>query len=213
MSKITNLQCCLSFMLLNQSMTSYVFFHWFKLSLYLTSLFTACIINLLNLPSSFLAGFISCTDGLFCKFSLWSFSMIKQLLSPLMSMRCSTYLSFRMFVLLMLIFFFMLLFDFLYVEVMELFKKVLYWPLLNLYMLLVLSANVIVLSDLLIIFISSWSFFWNCFFVFLVKARSLVKQSNPFQTVQVCSLFPGILLILVRTIKFDFFFLFPRCSR
>ena len=143
------------------------FFHWLKLSLCLSSLFTACIINLLNLPSSFLAGFISCTDRLFCKFSLWSFNMIKQLLLPLMSMHCRIYLSFRMFLLLMLIFFFMLLFDFLCVEVMELFKKVLYWPLLNLYMLLVLSANVIVLSDVLIIFISCWSFFWNCFFAFL----------------------------------------------
>ena len=139
MSKITNLQCCLSFILLNQSMTSSVFFHWFKLILCLSSLLTACIINLLNLPSSFLAGFISRTDGLFWKFSLWSFSMIKQLLSPLMSMRCSTSLSFRIFLPLMLILFLMLLFEFLYVEVIELFKRVLYWSLLNLYMLLVLS--------------------------------------------------------------------------
>ena len=88
-----------------KSMTSSVFFHWFKLTSCLSSLFTACIINLLNLRSSFFARFISRTDGLFWKFSLWSFSVIKQLLAPSMSMRCSTFLSFRIFLPLMLIFF------------------------------------------------------------------------------------------------------------
>ena len=127
MAKIKNLQCYLSFILLNQSMTSSVFFLWFKLSLYLSSLFTVCIINLLKLPSSFLARSISCTDGLFWTFSLWSFSVIKQLLSPLMSRRCSTSLSFRMFLPLMLILFLMLLLGFWYVEVREVFKKILYW--------------------------------------------------------------------------------------
>ena len=72
MSKITNLESYFWFILLNQSMTSSVFFHWFKLNLCLSSLSIACIINLLNLSSSFLAGFISCTDELFWKFSLWS---------------------------------------------------------------------------------------------------------------------------------------------
>ena len=128
-------------------MTSSVFFHWFKLKLCLSSLFIIpSIINLLNLLSSFLAGFISCTNGLFWKFSLSSFSVIKQLLYPLMSMCCSTSLSFKMFLPLVLTFCSILLFHFLYVEVMELFKSILYQSLLSLYMLLVLSANVIVLS-------------------------------------------------------------------
>ena len=126
MSKITNLQSCFSFMLLNQSMAFSVIFHWFKLNLCLSPLFIARIINLLNLPSLFLVWFISHTDRVFWKFSSWSFSVIKRLLSPLMSMLCRTSLSFKMFLPLMLIFFLIMLFDFLYVKVMELFKSLLY---------------------------------------------------------------------------------------
>ena len=174
-------------------MSSSVFFHWLMLSLCLSSLLTACIINLLNLPSSFLAGCNSRTDGLFWKFSLWSFSVIKQLLSPLMSMRFITSLSFRMF--LPLIFFLMLMFDFLYVEVMELFKRVLYWSLLNLYMFLVLFANVIVLSDVLIIFISCWNFFWNWFFTFL-NFMTFTKAVKSFSDGTRSFTFPGHLVDL-----------------
>ena len=43
-----------------------------------------------------------------------------------------------------------------------------------------------------------------------VLLRSSLKQSSPPQTVRVRSLFPGTLLILIRTIPFDFSFLFPR---
>lgn len=62
--------------------------HWFTFNLCLTSLLIASvinIINLLNLWSSLLAGFIGHTNGLSWKFPLWSFKVMKQLLSPLMS--------------------------------------------------------------------------------------------------------------------------------
>ena len=85
---------------------------FFMFNLCLSSLFIASIINLLNLPSSFLARFIIHTDGLFWKFSLWSLSLMKQLLSLLMSMRRNASLSFEIFFPLMLILFLMLLFNF-----------------------------------------------------------------------------------------------------
>ena len=147
---------------------------------FMSKFFVYCLYNKFTQLSKFIfTRVISRTDGFFWKFLLWSFSVIKQLLSPLMPMRCITSLSFRMLLPLMLIFFLMLLFEFLCVEVMELFKRVLYWSLLNLYMLPVLSANVIVLSDVLIIFISCWSFFWNWSFTFL-NFTFFTKAIKPF---------------------------------
>ena len=63
---------------------------------------------------------------------------------------------------------------------MELFKSILHWSLLKLHMLLVLSANVIVLSDVLINFISCWrvetkSSLANLLFL---KLRTSIHQSK-----------------------------------
>ena len=93
-----------------------------------------------------------------------------------------------MFLPMMLIFYSVLLFDFLNVEIMEFLKSMLYWCLLNLYMLLVLYANVIVLSDILIIFISCWRFFWKWFFTFL---NFEFFSKEPFLNGTSSSTFPG----------------------
>ena len=77
---------------------------------------------------------------------LWLLTAIKQFLSLFMSMHCSTSF-FSTFLLLM----FILLFSFSHMGVLQLFKNVLYWSLLNLYVLLVLTANVIVLLGFILL--------------------------------------------------------------
>ena len=67
---------------------------------------------------------------------------------------------------LMLILFFMLLFVFLYVDVIAFLRILTYSSLVNRYMLDDLSANVKVLSDWFIFFMSSFSWFWSWFFTF-----------------------------------------------
>lgn len=143
-----------------------MFFRWFMFNFCLISLFKAFIIHLLNLPTSFL-GFICRNDGLFWKFSLWSLRAMRQLISPLMSMLCSTSLSFKKFPLLILIFFLMLLFGYLLWKLRS--SLMAYCiGLCLICMLLVLSGNVIVLSDLLIIFMSFASIFKKWFRNFLI---------------------------------------------
>ena len=82
---VLKLQFCLFLMLLNQLMTSLVFFHWLSLVAFRRFIFILSSIVLLILPSSFFDGFSRRIFGLFKKFSLWSFSVMKQLLLPLIN--------------------------------------------------------------------------------------------------------------------------------
>ena len=139
-----NLWKCFSFILLKHPLVASMFFRWFMLNFCLISLFMAFIIHLLNLPTSFLEGFICHNDGLFWKFSLWSLRVMRQLISLLMSMLCNTSLSFKNFPLLTLIFFLMLLFGYLSWKLQS--NLIVYCTGLCLIcMLFVLSGNVIVL--------------------------------------------------------------------
>ena len=61
-SKITNMWMCFSFIILNQSMISSIYFLWFNLVFCLNPFFIASVIDLLHLPTSFLAGLTSRTD-------------------------------------------------------------------------------------------------------------------------------------------------------
>ena len=97
MSNTTNLHKCLLQILLNQSITVSVFLHRFKPIASRMFLFAVSKIALLICPNSFFAGFMSLTVGLLLKFSLWSFRVIKLLLSPFISNRFSTSLSLKIF--------------------------------------------------------------------------------------------------------------------
>ena len=70
---------CLVFssILPNQSITFYVFRHWFTLKIVLICVFILSKINLLIFPESLFAGLISRPFGLFSKFSLWFLREIK----------------------------------------------------------------------------------------------------------------------------------------
>ena len=153
-----NLWRCFSFILLKHPLVASMFFRWFMLNFCLISLFMAFIIHLLNLPTSFLEGFICHNDGLFWKFSLWSLRVMRRLISLLMSMLCNTSLSFKNFPLLTLIFFLMLLFGYLSWKLQS--NLIAYCTGLCLIcMLFVLSGNVIVLPDVLMILMSFASIF------------------------------------------------------
>ena len=97
MSNTTNSHKCLLRILLNQSITVSVFLHWFKPIASRMFLFAVSKIALLICPNSFFAGFMSLTVGLLLKFSLWSFRVIKLLLSPFISNRFSTSLFLKIF--------------------------------------------------------------------------------------------------------------------
>ena len=121
MSNTTNLHKCLLQIPLNQSITAFVFLHWFKPITSRMFLFVAPKIALLIRPNSFFAGFMSLNVGFLLKFSLWSFRVIKLLFSPFTSNRFSTSLFYKICFPSTLIYFFMLLLAFLYFEVMALF--------------------------------------------------------------------------------------------
>ena len=80
-----NLQFCLFLMFLNQVMTSLVFSHWLTLIAFRRFWFTLSSATLLILPRSFYAGFNRLVLGLFKKFGLWSFRVMKQLFLQLIN--------------------------------------------------------------------------------------------------------------------------------
>ena len=121
MSNTTNLHKCLLRIPLNQSITVFVFLHWFKPIASRMFLFVVSKIALLIRPNSFSVGFMSLTVGFLLKFSLWSFRVIKLLFSPFTSNRFSTSLFYKICFPSTLIYFFLLLLAFLYFEVMALF--------------------------------------------------------------------------------------------
>ena len=122
MSKITKLCRSFSWIVINQSMTVLVFFHWLSCNFSRMFLFILSKITLLIFPSSFFAGLISLTVGLFWKFSLWSFSDINQLFYPFVCVLFKTLLLHKTCFPTALIFFLMLLLAFLYVAVIESFS-------------------------------------------------------------------------------------------
>ena len=116
MSKTIKLCRCFSWIVLNLSMTVLVFFHWLSCKFSRMFLFILSKRSLLIFPSSFFAGLISLTVGLFWKFSLWSFSDIKQFFSPFV---CKSLLLHKTCFLAAFIFFLILLIAFLYAAVIE----------------------------------------------------------------------------------------------
>ena len=116
MLKITKLCRCFSWIVINQSMTVLVFFHWLSCKFSRVFLFILSKITLLIFPSSFFAGLISLTVGLFWKSSLWSYSYIKQFFPHLFAFFSKLCCYARPAA---LIFFLMLLLAFLYVAVIE----------------------------------------------------------------------------------------------
>ena len=94
------------------SVTFWVLFHRLKLKCFLIAKLIFSSIILLNLPSSFFAGFINLTCGLFAKLSLWSFNVNKQLFPTLISTRLRISLLFKICLPAILIFFLIELFAF-----------------------------------------------------------------------------------------------------
>ena len=117
MSNEINVQFCLFLMLLNQLMRSLVFFHWLVLVVFRRFRFILSSIALLILPSSFFAGFSRRVFGLFKKFSLWSFMVIKQLFLPLIKILVNAVFSSIVLLLSVLILSFILSGTFLLVDV------------------------------------------------------------------------------------------------
>ena len=77
MSNDTNDCFCMSGMLVNQLVTSDVFFHWLSFVAFLIVELMLSRICLLTLPSSLFAGFMRRQVGWLAKLSLWSFRVIK----------------------------------------------------------------------------------------------------------------------------------------
>ena len=96
MSNCMILQFCFSLILLNQWMTSLVFFHRLYLSCDSKFLLMFSKIILLNLPISLFDGLISGHDGLRRKLSLWSFSVTYLGVSTSLSIRSLSLIFFAM---------------------------------------------------------------------------------------------------------------------
>ena len=77
MSNEANECFCLSGMLVNQLVTSDVFFHWLSFVIFLIFELILSRICLLTFPSSLFAGFMRRHVGWLVKLSLWSFKVIK----------------------------------------------------------------------------------------------------------------------------------------
>ena len=67
---------CMSGMLVNQLVTSDVFFHWLSVVVFFIFELILSRIFLLTLPSSLFAGFMRRHVGWLAKLSLWSFSLL-----------------------------------------------------------------------------------------------------------------------------------------
>ena len=94
------------------SVTFWVFFHRLKLKCSLIAKLIFSSIILLILPSSFFAGFINLTCGLFGKLSFWSFNVNKQLFPTLISTQLRISFLFKICLPAILIFFLIELFAF-----------------------------------------------------------------------------------------------------
>ena len=137
----------LGVLLLNQLMTSVVFFHSLSFSFFHEQMLILSNVDFLILLVSFLAGFINLVVGWLTKFSLWSFKVIKQLIVPLISILSNILARFAYFIPSLFIISSIPSVALIYVEVTALSRPGLYSSLLNFYMFEVLSAGVSVLFD------------------------------------------------------------------
>ena len=96
-SKIANLYLFLSGILRKHSITSLVSFHWLILRESLSWWFILSRMFLLIRSISFFAGLIRLALGLFLKFGLWSFNVIKHSFLPFVNIRINISLSFMSF--------------------------------------------------------------------------------------------------------------------
>ena len=87
-----NLCFCLFPMFLNHSVILLMSFHWSTLIKFSRLVFILSNVDLLILPSSFLAGFSKRNMGLLKNFGLWSFKRIKQLFLPFRNIRLTAFL-------------------------------------------------------------------------------------------------------------------------
>ena len=134
-------------MFLNQFIMLSVFFHSFTCIFLYKVVFIFCNMHLRILPISFFAGFSNVVAGRFKKFSLWSFNMMKLLpvlLNPILSMMLA---SFACLIPSLFICIAVFLSVFLYLDVIEFYKRFKYSSLLRRYMFDVLSATVKVFFD------------------------------------------------------------------
>ena len=97
MSKTANLYLFLSGILKNHSITSLVSFHWLNLRQSLNWWFILSRMFLLIQPISFFAELISLTIGLFLKFGLWSFNVMKHSFLPFVNIWFNISFSFMSF--------------------------------------------------------------------------------------------------------------------
>ena len=77
MSNEVNECLCMSVMVVNQLITSDVFFHWLSFVIFLIFKLILSRICLLIFPSSLFVGFMRQHVGWFAKLPLWSFRVIK----------------------------------------------------------------------------------------------------------------------------------------
>ena len=96
MSNVANECFCMSGMLVNQLVTSDVFFHWLSFVVFLIVELILSRICLLTLPSSLFAGFMRRHVGWLAKLSLWSFRVIKACCFAICSVQSSMLSSWAM---------------------------------------------------------------------------------------------------------------------
>ena len=119
MSKLTKRCRLLSWIVINQSMTVLIFFHWLSCKFSRMFLFILSKLTLPIFPSSFSAGLISLRVGLLWKSSLQSFSDMQQLFSLFVCILFTNLLLRKTYFQAALIFFLTLLLVFLSVAVIE----------------------------------------------------------------------------------------------
>ena len=127
-------------------------------------LFILSKITLLISPSSFFAGLISLTVGLFWKFFLWSFSDMKQLFSPFACILFKTLLLHKTCFPAASTFFLMLLLAFLYVAVLR--------RLVSFHILLLLGGRCLLFYLQMLLFYLMLSFFLSLASIDLIAVKA-----------------------------------------
>ena len=153
-------------------------------------------IDLLILPTAFLAGFINLVVGRLTKFSLWSFKIIKQLLVPLISILSNISARFAYFMPSLFIISSIPFVAFLYFAVTALSRRWLYSSLVNIHVWGFVYRCTSVLFDDFIVFQSLFNFLWKLLFTLrnlIWCTKSIMSSSNAIRSF-ICG---GHLLLLI----------------
>ena len=155
------MQLCLFSMLLNQSITDLVLFHWFNSKIILSSELKSSGMILLIFSNSLFKGFINLHVGFDLKSSLWSFSIMKAWVFARQLIWSSRSRFSVIFLASKLISWSRFFGAFLYVLVMYSLSSSLCSSGLHSYMLPVLSARMKTLYEDFIFLLSLFRFLWN----------------------------------------------------